>query len=79
MPSIADAVAQISAAGLPVLLIDTCSLVDVIREPLRPDELRGCVEAALELLRQLQSRTAEFGPDASSRGDAGSGPLSPTA
>ena len=49
MPSIADAVAQIQAAGLPVLFADTCSLVDVIRAPLRPDELSGCVEAALEL------------------------------
>jgi hypothetical protein len=51
MPSIADAVALIRAADLPVLFIDTCSLVDPIRTPLRPDELRGCVQAAQELLR----------------------------
>lgn len=51
MPSIADATAQIQAAGLPVLFVDTCSLVDVIRAPMRPDKLRGCVEAAAELLR----------------------------
>lgn len=50
MPSIADAVAQIQAAGLPVLFTDTCSLLDVIRAPIRPDELKGCVEAARELL-----------------------------
>ena len=31
MPSIADAVAQIVAAGLPILFIDTCILLDVIR------------------------------------------------
>jgi hypothetical protein len=51
MPSIADAVARIHAAGLPVMFIDTCSLVDVIREPLRPSELAGCVAAAQEVLR----------------------------
>jgi hypothetical protein len=53
MPSIADAVAQVQAAGLPVLFADTCSLLDVILAPLRPDELSGCVEAALELLELL--------------------------
>jgi hypothetical protein len=50
MPSIADAVARIQAAGLPVLFADTCSLLDVIRAPLRPAELAGCVEAASDLL-----------------------------
>jgi hypothetical protein len=49
MPSIAEAVVQIEAAGQPVLFADTCSLLDVIRTPLRP-ELQGCVEAASELL-----------------------------
>ena len=53
MPSITDAVAQIQAAGLPVLFADTCSLVDAIRAPLRPDELSGCVQAALELVELL--------------------------
>ncbi len=51
MPSAADAAVQVQAAGLPVLFIDTCSLLDVIRAPVRPDRLRGCVEAAVELLR----------------------------
>jgi len=51
MPSIANAVAQIVAAGLPVLFIDTCVLLDVIRAPLRPAQLTGCLEAAMELLQ----------------------------
>jgi hypothetical protein len=44
MPFIADAVAQIRAADLLVLFIDTCSIVDPIRTPLRPDDLQlhGC-------------------------------------
>ena len=50
MPSITDAATQLHAAGLPVLFLDTCSIVDVIRGPTRPDKLRGCVEAAVELL-----------------------------
>ena len=49
MPSLDDAVAQIRASGLPVLFIDTCCLLDVIRAPRRPTELRGCIEAAVEL------------------------------
>jgi hypothetical protein len=56
MPSLADAVDLIRAAGLPVLFADTCSLVDVIRAPTRPGELRGCVEAATELLAIATAR-----------------------
>src|SRR5712671_6417730 len=51
MPSIAAAVTRIMAADLPVLFADTCSIVDPIRAPLRPDDLRGCIEAAQELLQ----------------------------
>ena len=51
MPSLTNAAAQLHAAGLPVLFMDTCSVVDVIRGPIRPDKLRGCVEAAVELTR----------------------------
>ena len=51
MPTLADAVTQIQAAGLPVLFADTCSLVDPIRTPLRPAELKDCIEAAQELLQ----------------------------
>jgi hypothetical protein len=51
MPSISDAVALIEAAGVPILFPDTCILLDMIRAPLRPDDLPGCVEAAQELLQ----------------------------
>jgi hypothetical protein len=51
MPSIADAGVKIVTTGLPVLFVDTCSLLDVIRAPLRPADLTGCVEAAQELVR----------------------------
>ncbi len=53
MPSLADASAQILAAGAPVLFADTCSLLDVIRTPTRL--LRGCVESAAELLQLVSS------------------------
>jgi hypothetical protein len=58
MPSLADAVAQIRAADLPVLFIDTCSIVDPIRAPLRPYECRGCIEAAGELLQLVAAAPA---------------------
>src|SRR5262249_31933475 len=48
MPTIADAAAQVLAAGVPVLFLDTCSILDVIRAPARG--LANCVEAATELL-----------------------------
>lgn len=53
MPSISDAAASILAAPAPVLLIDTCSLVDIIRAPKRALELKGCIENAVELRRML--------------------------
>ena len=53
MPSIADVVTRIQAAGVPVLFADTCILLDVIRAPLRPADLQGCIEAAQELLQLL--------------------------
>lgn len=46
--SIADAASQVSAAGVPVLFLDTCSILDVIRAPARG--LTQCVESATELL-----------------------------
>jgi hypothetical protein len=55
MPCIADAVAQIRDADLPVLFLDTCSLVDPIRAPLRPADLKGCIEAAQELLHLVSA------------------------
>ncbi len=51
MPVIADAVERILTASLPILFVDTCVLLDVIRAPLRPAQLPGCIEAALELLQ----------------------------
>jgi hypothetical protein len=58
MPSLADAVDQVRAADLPVLFIDTCSLVDPVRAPLRPDELPGCIEATQELLHLVATAPA---------------------
>ncbi len=48
MPSIADTATRLAAAGVPVLFLDTCSILDVIRAPVRG--LAGCIEAASELL-----------------------------
>jgi hypothetical protein len=53
MPSLDDIVVQIQGADLPVLFADTCILLDVIRAPLRPAQLQGCVQAAQELLQLL--------------------------
>ena len=50
MPSITDTVARVAAAGVPVLFLDTCSILDVIRAPLPERKLSGCVEAAGELV-----------------------------
>ncbi len=58
MLSLSDAVRRIHAAGLPVLFADTCILLDVIRAPLRPAVLRGCVEAARELHQLVTSSPA---------------------
>ncbi len=59
MPSIADAVGQIRAADVSVLFLDTCSIVDPIRTPLRPDQLLGCIEAAQELLQLVTTAPAQ--------------------
>jgi len=58
MPSIGDAATRIQAANLPVLFLDTCSILDPIRTPLRPNELRGCIEAAQELLQLVTGSPA---------------------
>ena len=62
MPSIADTVAQVVAAGVPVLFLDTCSILDVIRAPLPERKLAGCVQAATELDRGRNSDTAIVAP-----------------
>jgi hypothetical protein len=51
MASIADVVDHVQPAGVPVLFLDTCILLDTIRAPIRPNQLPGCVEAARELLQ----------------------------
>lgn len=53
MPTIAEACCLLQAAAMPVLFTDTCTLVDVIRAPMRPVQLRGCVKASQELLELL--------------------------
>jgi hypothetical protein len=59
MPSIADATAQILAAPAPVLLIDTCSLLDIIRAPKRALKLKGCIKNAVELRRRIKAAPPE--------------------
>jgi hypothetical protein len=58
MPSIGDAVSRLQTADLPVLFADTCCLLDVIRAPMRPAKLSGCVQAAVELSRFLSDSPA---------------------
>jgi hypothetical protein len=53
MASIAGAVTDILASSLPVLFVDTCVLVDVIRAPMRPRALKGCVRSAVQLADHL--------------------------
>jgi hypothetical protein len=48
MPSIVDVVSHVLTVGAPALFLDTCSILDIIRSPVRP--LLNCVEAATELL-----------------------------
>ena len=52
MPTIAAVANQVLTAGVPVLFLDTCSILDVIRAPAR--NLVGCVEAATELIGMCQ-------------------------
>jgi hypothetical protein len=59
MPSVIEATATILAAPAPVLLVDTCSLVDVIRAPKRHSELKGCVPSAVELHRMVSANPPE--------------------
>src|SRR5579862_3436555 len=54
MPTIAEASQQLAVDGVPVLLIDTCVLLDVIRAPLR--KIRDCISSAVELT-EMQARS----------------------
>jgi hypothetical protein len=49
MPSIAEVAGQIASADVPVLFLDTCILLDIIRSPNRC--LKNCVMKASELLK----------------------------
>ena len=57
MPSITDAEARIRAENRPVLFLDTCILLDVVRATYRC--LGGCVERASELLGMLTADPPE--------------------
>jgi len=52
MPSIPDSVIAIQARAAPVLFLDTCVLLDVIRAPLRDSAFT--VQAAVEVLTAAQ-------------------------
>jgi len=58
MPSLADAAVQVISTGAPVLFLDTCSLLDVIRAPARG--LTDCVEVASELLAMAVGPPVQF-------------------
>lgn len=53
MPTIAEVAQQLATDGLPVLFIDTCILLDVIRAPIR--KIPGCVQSAVELLEMQRN------------------------
>lgn len=57
-PQEADRVAK---AGLPVLCIDTCSLLDIARDPTRDTSLPHNATAALALLLAMESGTSLVG------------------
>jgi len=48
MPTIVEAAEQLALDGLPVLFLDTCVLLDVIRTPLR--RIPGCIQSAVTLV-----------------------------
>lgn len=54
----AQAVAQISAVGAPVLLLDTCSLLDVMRDPIREKFGQKRATAAMDLLGKAEAGSA---------------------
>lgn len=52
---------RIAGAGLPVLCIDTCSLLDIIRDPYRDTSLPHNAAAALALLQAMESGSSLVG------------------
>ena len=57
MPNIPAAVAAIQAHPAPVVYLDTCVLLDIIRAPLR--NTASAVQAASELLTGVQASAAD--------------------
>ncbi|MFG6433708.1 PIN domain-containing protein [Roseateles sp. LYH14W] len=47
--------AKILGAGAPVLMLDTCSLLDIVREPMRHDCRLGNVKAAMAMLAAAET------------------------
>jgi hypothetical protein len=47
--------AKVLAAGAPALMLDTCSLLDIVREPMRQDCKLGNVKAAMAMLLAAES------------------------
>ncbi len=57
MPTLADASAELVCTDLPVLFLDTCSLLDIVRAPAR--KLQGCVASAVELCKLVSSSPSQ--------------------
>jgi PIN domain-containing protein len=55
MIDVTAAVRQVVANNAPVLCIDTCSLLDLTRDPMRPKFGRKHVEAALHLIGRVEA------------------------
>lgn len=53
-----DEADRIAAAGLPVLCIDTCSLLDIIRDPSRETALPHNAAAAMAIVQMMESGSA---------------------
>jgi hypothetical protein len=58
MPTIAEAVVILQAADVPVLFADTSSLVDVIRAPMRPKDLKKVIQGGMMLKQLLEDAPA---------------------
>ncbi|CAE6694564.1 hypothetical protein R69619_00414 [Paraburkholderia nemoris] len=48
-------ITRLAGINAPVLCLDTCSLIDVLRDPVRPTQIPGEASAALSLLTKLEN------------------------
>jgi hypothetical protein len=55
-PEATDVVSRILAAGLPVLCLDTCSILDILRDPTRDTASSMDLAVALELLARVEQQ-----------------------